>query len=211
MKLTTAMAVTKVLVQNATGMTAENYAAEHLFGPLGITMVNWRETPNGISIGGNTITLRARDMARFGYLFLRNGSWNGSQIISSDWVQNVAFPHAEIGPGSSYSYQWWIRHDVNAFYAAGYAGQYIFVLPDYDAVIVCQATSGVQIDPITRWIVPAFTEEPGYITVQETSDPSPETSPDSSLKPYEFFIPVSLGVGVSLVIIFYALQRKKIG
>ncbi len=148
------------IVQNATGMTADEFTAEHLFGPLGISDYTWRENAQGISIGGNTITLRARDMARFGYLFLRNGYWAGEQIISSDWVQAASTSYSVLGAQGGYGYQWWIRHDINSFYAAGYAGQFIHVLPDYDAVVVFQATSGVAFDPLTEWIIPALTEDP---------------------------------------------------
>jgi len=186
------------IVQNATGMTADEFASEHLFGPLGISDYTWRENAQGISIGGNTITLRARDMARFGYLFLRNGTWAGVQIISSDWVQAASTSYSVLGAQGGYGYQWWIRHDINSFYAAGYAGQFIYVLPDYDAVVVFQATSGVAFDPLTEWIIPAMTEDPGL-----SPDPIPSEPIDSVL----VIITCSI-ITIAAIVIVFLSNRK---
>ena len=148
------------IVQNATGLTAEEFATEHLFGPLGIVNVTWREDPQGISIGGNTIQLNARDMAKVGYLFLRDGEWDGTQIVSSAWVENATQSHSQ-WPGGGYGYQWWTRSDYNAFYAAGYAGQFIYVAPDYDVVIAVKASTGLYFDPLGDWVIPSIHDVQG--------------------------------------------------
>jgi len=146
------------IVQNATGMTSEEFAEEYLFGPIGIPSVSWRESPQGITIGGNTLTLRAKDMARIGYLFLRNGSWNGNQVVSSDWISDATRTHSTIPGVLGYGYQIWIRDDLGSYSARGYAGQFIFVIPRYDLVVVFQATSGWTNTALEDWIIPSIEE-----------------------------------------------------
>ena len=88
--------------------------------------------------------LSARDMARFGLLFLRQGNWNGQQLIPAEWVQRSTTPHCtELEPRfqgrGSYGLMWWIAEDINgqkAYYASGAGGQRIYVLPDADLVFV---------------------------------------------------------------------------
>ena len=85
--------------------------------------------------------LTARDMARFGYLFLRRGNWNGTQIIPSDWVAESTTSYSEtagFGDGFGYGYLWWVGGyglDVGAFSARGALGKYIIVIPDRDLVV----------------------------------------------------------------------------
>jgi CubicO group peptidase (beta-lactamase class C family) len=148
------------IVQNVTGMTAEEFAIEHLFTPLGIDDMTWREDPNGITIGGNTIQLVARDMAKFGYLFLKNGEWDGVQIVSPEWVENASMSHSQ-WPGGGYGYQWWTRSDVNSYFAAGYSGQFIHIAPDHDVVVAVKASSGIPFDTLGDWIIPSILEGPG--------------------------------------------------
>ncbi|MFW9910236.1 MAG: serine hydrolase domain-containing protein [Candidatus Thorarchaeota archaeon] len=150
------------IIQNVTGMTAEEFAEEHLMGPLGISDFSWREDPQGISIGGNTIQLRPRDMARIGYLLLRNGSWNGEQIVSSSYVQMATETHTMTGGQFGYGYQIWTRDGMGYYQALGYAGQYIIVSPKYDLVVVFSATTGWYNTAMEDWIIPSILEyQPG--------------------------------------------------
>ncbi len=85
----------------------------------------------------------ARDLARFGLLYLQGGVWNGEQIISRDWIDFVTTPApATAGRGSFYGGQWWLvpddRNDVpdSAYATSGNRGQYVIVVPTHDLVIV---------------------------------------------------------------------------
>jgi len=85
----------------------------------------------------------ARDLARFGLLYLRNGIWNGDRLISSDWIRFVRTPApATAKTGNAYGGQWWLvpdtRTDVprDAYSTAGNRGQYAVVVPSHDLVIV---------------------------------------------------------------------------
>jgi len=123
------------IINVTTGMTPLAFADQYLFGPLGITTRLWLTDPQGINFGGSSLALRPRDMAKFGLLFLNNGTWDDQQVVSSDWVKN-----SSQGPstpyGGSYGYQWWIN-DIGGWYSAiGYNGQFIYVIPEHDIVVV---------------------------------------------------------------------------
>ena len=85
--------------------------------------------------------LTARDLARFGYLFLRHGNWNGTQIIPTDWVTQSTTSYSEttgFGEGFGYGYLWWAHGyglNVDALSARGALGKYIIVIPERDLVV----------------------------------------------------------------------------
>jgi hypothetical protein len=79
--------------------------------------------------------MKRHDMAKFGFLFLKEGQWEGEQIITSDWVTASTREQISTPGGSGYGYQWWIPNE-GVYMAAGYAGQYIFVLPEFELVVI---------------------------------------------------------------------------
>jgi len=126
-------------VQKATGTPTRDFADEYLFRPLGITDANWETDTGGIPIGGWGLSIAPRDMAKLGYLFLRNGAWDGKQIVSAGWVKDAVRTHASTGGALGYGYQWWTYPSLNAFTALGRYGQTIFVIPDKDLIVVTTA------------------------------------------------------------------------
>ena len=116
-------------------MNALAFANEHLFGPLGITDVQWPSNPHGITIGWSDLHMTPHDMARIGYLYLNEGMWNGDQVVSADWVQASTREHISATLEDGYGYQWWVN-DSGIYMALGYAGQFIFVIPEKDMVVV---------------------------------------------------------------------------
>ena len=117
-----------VILEEATGMSALAFARTHLFEPLGISSVLWIISPEGTTFGGGGLFLRPRDMAKFGYLYLEGGVWNGQQVVPAEWVEaSVSIPH--------YGYQWWMLSH-GGYAALGYLGQRIVVLPDLEMVVV---------------------------------------------------------------------------
>ena len=167
------------ILTRSTGQTAEEFAAETLFKPLGIEppTVNiehtfsqadifrnksggWPQDPQGNSIGGWGLALKARDMARFGTLYLNIGQWDGEQIFPTTWVADSVRPHTP-----EYGYQWWLR-DVDGVFtyaAVGQGGNHIFCLPEKDLVVVVASNPGGRWRD--RWalledlIIPAVVEE----------------------------------------------------
>ncbi len=126
------------MISETTGLSALEFAKENLFKPLGIQNVSWQKDGEGLNMGWTDIALHPHDMAKFGYLFLNEGRWDGEQVISAEWVQNSQKPHAEtinkIQP--NYGYQWWVNPELGFYNAAGSGGNYIIVHPEQDMVVV---------------------------------------------------------------------------
>ncbi len=129
------------IINRLTGERALVYAREQLFGPLGIADVFWRRDPQGISTGGAGLYLQPRDMAKIGYLYLRNGMWEGRQIVPPAWIDAVN--HASVDmrlPGLRYANQFWVLPDKHVYAAVGFHRQLIVVMPDLDIVAVATGT-----------------------------------------------------------------------
>ena len=132
------------IIQKTTGSTLEAYARTKLFEPLGITDISWDADPQGITLGNTGLALRPRDMAKFGYLYLHRGQWDGEQLVPEEWVESATTKHIETkglmnaAEDDGYGYLWWID-SFGGYSAHGYSGQYIFVLPDLDMVVVFTA------------------------------------------------------------------------
>jgi CubicO group peptidase (beta-lactamase class C family) len=123
------------IVQVATGMTTLEFAEENLFGPLNITPAYWSRDLAGWYKGGYDLRMNTRNMAKFGYLYLNNGTWDGTQIIPEDWVQTSSSSISEVNDYTGYGYQWWTTPELGMYSARGLYGQYIFVIPEYDIVV----------------------------------------------------------------------------
>lgn len=127
------------ILYRATGMTALDYARQHLFGPLGIRDVYWPASPEGITFGWGQLSMRTHDMAKIGYLYLYEGKWEGQRIVSSSWVQASTRSHTPATLYDGYGYQWWVEAD-GIYMAMGYAGQHIMVVPDKEMIVVITGT-----------------------------------------------------------------------
>jgi CubicO group peptidase (beta-lactamase class C family) len=145
-------------LQQTTGMRTRDFAEQVLFEPLGISNVDWESDPSGVPIGGWGMRLTPRDMAKLGYLYLRDGKWEGQQIVSAGWVERATQRHTETDGDLGYGYQWWTYPSLNAYAALGRYGQTIFVIPGSDLVVV--TTAGMEdhddiFQLIEDYIVPA--------------------------------------------------------
>lgn len=142
-----------VIVERSSGQETRAFAQRHLFDPLGIEIGEWTEDKDGYDYGFAELGIRARDMARFGQMYLDDGVVDGQQILPADWVQATLASYTDdrnelnrhkIGrnyENVGYGYQWWTveagDHRYNA--ALGHGGQQIVLLPELDMVIVVTA------------------------------------------------------------------------
>ena len=139
------------LLRNATGMPTQDFAQKYLFEPMQIRNAAWHWSHKGIPHTGGGLFLKPEDMAKIGYLYLRNGRWNDKQILPSWWVDKATARHVNhtqnIAGCSqiSYGYMWWLlnfdpRQKTNRapeiYMAYGHWGQFIFIIPKYDMVVV---------------------------------------------------------------------------
>ncbi|MFX0091478.1 MAG: serine hydrolase domain-containing protein [Candidatus Hodarchaeota archaeon] len=130
------------ILTKTTGNSTLAFAQKYLFEPLGISTVYWSTDPQGIFFGGSSIRLTTRDMAKFGYLYLNNGTWDEEQLVPADWVTKSTGKFIAIDSYTEYGYQWWIFPQLEVYLGIGYAGQRIIVIPKYDIVTVFTASTG---------------------------------------------------------------------
>jgi CubicO group peptidase (beta-lactamase class C family) len=133
--------VLSTVIEKTSGLTLEEYAQLNLFNPLGIMDFSWQSDPQGITNGSTGLNLRPQDMAKLGYLYLHNGQWKGKQIVPATWVQDSTTKHMETkglmdtAEDDGYGYYWWID-SFGGYSAHGFGGQYVFVLPKLDMIVV---------------------------------------------------------------------------
>jgi CubicO group peptidase (beta-lactamase class C family) len=114
------------------------YLERRLFHPIGMTSAVATFDTSGVFVASSFVHARALDFAKFGLLYLRGGEWEGRQLISREWAATAQVPlSVEASSGHLYSWQWWVSGDAHGTYwANGYEGQMISVVPALDAVVV---------------------------------------------------------------------------
>lgn len=125
------------VLEQATGMPADEYAQSRLFEPLGITQIEWWRDAAGHTLTYCCVDTTTRNFARFGLLYLNDGNWDGRQVVSADWVRDSLTPAS--ASGGQYGYQWWIASspDVEGpiYQMRGFDGQFVWVIPSLDMVL----------------------------------------------------------------------------
>ena len=128
------------VLKHATKLNNKKELTKRILQPLGIEKYNLGET-NPMGVIGD-IGLRPRDMMKFGLLYLNNGQWNGQQLVPASWIKESTTPHIQPTSTLGYGYFWWTRNfrwkekTVSSFFAWGYGGQYIIVIPELQVTIV---------------------------------------------------------------------------
>jgi CubicO group peptidase (beta-lactamase class C family) len=175
------------IIADATGQSTLVVARARLFSPLGIhsddafqplaghpptpaqlqawrqAAVAWPRDPQGYHFGFGETKLPARDLAKFGYLYLHGGRWDTTQVVPADYVRASTQPSSHPGGDYGYGYQWWTtKVDLHpSFVAMGFGGQRIQVVPDLDLVVVITSDAQQQRGDteylVGQAIVPAVT------------------------------------------------------
>jgi CubicO group peptidase (beta-lactamase class C family) len=163
------------IVRNAAKMNLNEFSGRYLFEPLGVAPYYWHQVNNGVIDGAGNLSITPRDMAKIGVTFLNRGYWNGRKIISGHWIEKCAASF----PGNSwlndwddhwgmrgYSYSWWTHQFVRSgerikmYYAAGWGGQFIMVIPELSTVVVFTGGNFASYRPpfeiLKKYILPAY-------------------------------------------------------
>jgi CubicO group peptidase (beta-lactamase class C family) len=143
-----------VIVARACNTDLKSYSQEYLFSPINAEVGDWSTDADNYNMGALEIYVTARDMAKFGLLYLRDGEYEGNQVLSADWVKESLQTYSEdIKVGEwltsrygyfrdiGYGYQWWSARvgDHHFNYASGHGGNYIILLNELDMLIVTTA------------------------------------------------------------------------
>jgi len=166
------MKVLGEILRYASNMSLDDFSNKYLFEPLGIDSANWTERfESGVINAAAGLILTPRDMAKVGVTFLNRGVWNGTQIISEQWVEKSTTPYPSNiridVPGEDsgilgYSYSWWTKqYSISNMYSAGgFGGQHIMVLPEVNTVVVFTGGNYVTWKPpfkiLEEYIIPSF-------------------------------------------------------
>ena|SRR5688572_5057810 len=157
------------ILTKATGKSTWQFAQESLAKPMGFNLAQWPRDPQGIYFGGNDMIMTPRQMLGFGQMYLRGGKANGTQIVPEKWIETSLTARTVSRRESDrfYGYGWWVRElgGHQAFYAWGYGGQFIFLVPELDLVVAVTSASepgaerrshlGAIYDIVERGIIPA--------------------------------------------------------
>ena len=148
----TAVAVTfllGVVIEELTGNPLSKYADDRLFKPLGISNFEWASSPGGRTVAQGNLSLRLRDMAKFGQLYLDNGGLGDAQVVSEDWVRASTAPRFSVPweGYATYGYGWYthrleiLDREFEYFFASGNGGNKIYVIPGPRLLVVIQSAA----------------------------------------------------------------------
>ena len=132
-------------ISKATGQSLPAYFHEKLAIPLQMGHYQMNLSPKERAYMGGGIRLRPRDFLKLGQLYLDGGVWNGTRIVSEEWVRESSRAHSSLNADDDYGYAWWRRsyrvggRDIETYYASGNGGQMLFVVPTLDLVVLFQA------------------------------------------------------------------------
>ena len=135
------------ILTKATKRSTWQFAQESLAKPLGFTLARWPADPQGIYFGGNEMLMTPRQMIEFGELYLNNGKAGDQQILPKSWIDQTQIGRGRSRWGSDreYGMGFWIRElaGQDSYYAWGYGGQFIFIVPSRQLVIVTTSRADV--------------------------------------------------------------------
>ncbi|MEC0233981.1 serine hydrolase [Paenibacillus kribbensis] len=167
------------ILRHASGQTVAEFAEQQLFQPLGIESYYWETDPQGTHTGGFGLRLKPMDMLKFGRLYLNEGGWDGRQLIQKETVRYSTRPFLPaVKPQKAfYGWHWWTSSflddtgldkttkstETEYYYALGFGGQYIVVVPSYDMVVVVTADKfkkkRTPVDIFRQYIVPLLLQQ----------------------------------------------------
>jgi CubicO group peptidase (beta-lactamase class C family) len=133
------------IIQNVYNNQLYYVFRDQLFNHLGITYFSLPPLPGGWYNVMGGFRLRTTDMAKLGFLYLNNGTWNGTQIVPADYVANSIRPIEQenpLGPTFCYGWHWWLRSDLGIYFAYGRYGQKIMVSEEHNMIVVFTANVG---------------------------------------------------------------------
>ncbi len=129
------------IIQKQVGKTTRDWAKDVLLNKIGISNLEWRTYKDGVTFGGFGILSTPREMGKLGQLVANGGMWNGEQIVSEDWIDEMTtgkVPNAspESSDDPAFGYLWWVNSERDVVYTMGHGGQFIMVNREKNLTIV---------------------------------------------------------------------------
>jgi CubicO group peptidase (beta-lactamase class C family) len=125
------------IIANVTGNSTEEFAKKYLFTPLGIAEdeYDWWHDEQNMYMGGVGLSCSPKVQAKLGILCLNNGSWNGTQIVESNYMTNATTSQITIPPWIDYGYLFNLHGPFEGYFMAGAGGQFIYIIPEYNITV----------------------------------------------------------------------------
>jgi len=145
------------ILNRATGMSNCEFTHDYLLTPLGVAAEHWGRDPQAVYSGGYNFYITARELAKFGLLYLHKGQWMGQSLIPQQWVEASLQNQFFVDSDYQYGYCWWLTHisGYDVLKAWGYGGQYICLIPDLDIVVVSTSNT---VEYFGEWDIDVFIE-----------------------------------------------------
>ncbi len=188
------------ILENVTGMSTLEYAETTLFEHLGITEYEWVMDPQGVYDGGAGLEISLRDLAKFGYLYLNNGTWDEMQLIPEAWIVQSSISHINVNTIKDYGYLWWIYRTTGIYNAVGFTARAVSIIPEYNIVAVVTGYDSTGDFLRNQWLY-ALRE---YVIPAAVEGPATPVSLD--------LIPLIVGGALSsfiVILVIIQVRRKK--
>jgi CubicO group peptidase (beta-lactamase class C family) len=204
--------VLAALIEELSDYDLMDFADEFLFEPIGVSGAVCIKTQSGYYHGGGGLFMKPRDMARFGYLYLNGGEWDGEQVVPRDWVLDSTRYQVYLPPSLGYGYLWFLHPFLDLYQAHGRGGQRIAVSPEEDMVVVFTASfpdfTYNPCDELLRdYILNSITAPPTASTENATTDTTNSTASSQGFSSLSAFALTS-AVGFAGVLALFIIRRN---
>jgi CubicO group peptidase (beta-lactamase class C family) len=136
--------IVAAVIQQASGMPLDEWAWDVLFRPLQIQNLNWDRYKDGTTFGGFGILTTPREMAKFGQCVLDSGTWNGTRVVSKDWIKEMTTARVGNIYSNQFCYLWWKDNSREMTFMSGHGGQYVCIIPSKNLIVVMTAEVNTQ-------------------------------------------------------------------
>jgi CubicO group peptidase (beta-lactamase class C family) len=134
------------IIQSAAGVPTDLWADEVFFSKIGVSNYNWVRYKDGTTLGGFGIETTPREMGKIALCVANHGIYNNQQIIPAEWITEMTAPQVESPYGFSFGYYWWIDTSRDIFFMWGHGGQFAFIVPGEDLLVVMSSIPNTQGD-----------------------------------------------------------------
>ncbi len=135
------------IIQKQTGKPTDEWADDVLFSKIEVTNYNWVRYKDGVSLGGFGIETTPRELAKLALCVADSGQWKSDQIIPANWIEEMTSVQVVLEDGDyDFGYYWWIDTAKDIYFMWGHGGQFAFIVPDVNVVVVMTSIPNTQGD-----------------------------------------------------------------
>ena len=134
------------IIQHAAGKPTDLWADEVFFSKIGVRNYNWVRYKDGTTLGGFGIETTPRELGKIALCVANHGIYNNQQIVPADWITEMTTPRVETPYGFSFGYYWWVDTTRDIYFMWGHGGQFAFIVPGEDLLVVMSSIPNTQGD-----------------------------------------------------------------